>query len=227
MSLDGLTLTGSLMMRMKQTLLGAVGAVMLACGPAAYAADFVNIIPLGTSTALDAAHGGGSVNFNVSNIAADGSITAKFDHQFGFSTNKSVVKSYQDQFTFTLPDTGTGSGSVSTNTFKIGSLTDLNFDTIDVFNGFNHFAVTHGSFDGGATESGGISGVPIFVGQLVTLTISGTTHGAGFYNGSATFTPVAAVPEPGTWAIMMLGFGMAGMKLRSRKPKAVKALVAA
>jgi len=205
-------------MRMKQTLLGAVGAVMLACGPAAYAADFVNIIPLGTSTALDAAHGGGSVNFNISNVAVDGSITAKFDHQFDFSTDPSVVKTYEDQFTFTLPADGSGSGSVSTNTFMIGSLTDLNFDTIDIFNGVSHFAVTHGSFDGGATESGGISGVPIFVGQLVTLTITGSTHGSGFYNGSATFTP-AAVPEASTWAMMMIGFGGIGSSIRYRRRK--------
>lgn len=41
----------------------------------------------------------------------------------------------------------------------------------------------------------------------------------GFKIGQIT---ASAVPEPGTWALMILGFGAAGMALRSRRAKAVR-----
>lgn len=34
-----------------------------------------------------------------------------------------------------------------------------------------------------------------------------------------TFQPIAAVPEPATWAMMLVGFGGIGMGLRRRKPR--------
>lgn len=42
--------------------------------------------------------------------------------------------------------------------------------------------------------------------------------GPGTYNGSLTFAAAAApVPEPGTWAMMLLGFGAVGFGLRRRR----------
>lgn len=35
-------------------------------------------------------------------------------------------------------------------------------------------------------------------------------------------TPVAAVPEPATWALMMLGFGMVGFSMRRRSKQSVR-----
>jgi len=47
------------------------------------------------------------------------------------------------------------------------------------------------------------------------LTFGGTTTGGGGQAGSMTF--FQAVPEPGTWALMLLGFGGIGMAMRRRR----------
>jgi hypothetical protein len=52
-----------------------------------------------------------------------------------------------------------------------------------------------------------------------TLAITGNTGGRGTFSGTLNF---AAVPEPGTWALMLLGFGAIGYSLRRRKPGQVR-----
>jgi hypothetical protein len=54
-----------------------------------------------------------------------------------------------------------------------------------------------------------------------SLVFAGIT-GAGDLNTAIDVVSVSAVPEPATWAMMMLGFGMVGYGLRSRR----KAIVA-
>jgi hypothetical protein len=49
-----------------------------------------------------------------------------------------------------------------------------------------------------------------------TLTIQGTRGAIGSYGGNVAFQ-AAAVPEPGTWALMFLGFGAIGWQLRRRR----------
>ena len=48
-----------------------------------------------------------------------------------------------------------------------------------------------------------------------TLTINGNNSGAGSLGGSITIRP--AVPEPATWAMMLLGFGAVGFAMRRRR----------
>ena len=45
------------------------------------------------------------------------------------------------------------------------------------------------------------------------LIINGTSQGGGSYTANVTF---AAVPEPATWALMILGFGVVGYSMRRR-----------
>ena len=53
----------------------------------------------------------------------------------------------------------------------------------------------------------------------------GTTGGFITFNSSSaiqfagTVGPVAAVPEPATWAMMIAGFGLAGAAMRRRAPR--------
>jgi hypothetical protein len=48
-----------------------------------------------------------------------------------------------------------------------------------------------------------------------TLTINGNNSGAGSLGGSITIRQ--AVPEPATWAMMLLGFGAVGFAMRRRR----------
>ena len=55
-----------------------------------------------------------------------------------------------------------------------------------------------------------------------TLTVSGYTGGGGEFSGDLTFA-AGAVPEPATWAMMLLGFAGIGSVVRRRKSIAVRA----
>jgi len=55
-----------------------------------------------------------------------------------------------------------------------------------------------------------------------TLSFSGTTSGGGGEAGTLSF--FTAVPEPGTWALMLLGFGGIGMAMRRRRRPALAQL---
>ena len=56
------------------------------------------------------------------------------------------------------------------------------------------------------------------------LVVSGTSGGSGSYGGVISFTPVAAVPEPAAWAMMILGLGGVGGMGRARRRQATTAI---
>lgn len=124
--------------------------------------------------------------------------------------------SFSDSFLFTIGPPGggligTGSGSIITSTSLQFSTTDLDITSVIV----NGTALTIGRTAGGLIEDAGTSGVNIFSGQLNNITVTGLSRGLGSYGGNLTFIP-SAVPEPGTWAMMLLGFGAIGMGMRRR-----------
>jgi hypothetical protein len=122
--------------------------------------------------------------------------------------------SFTDTYTFTLPASGVGSGSVTTSTSFSGIATDLDFGRVTI----NGILAPVSFTNGGLTETASASFVPITLGVLNTLVVSGTSRGAGSYGGQLTFVPqIGAVPEPGTWAMMIFGFGVAGAGLRARR----------
>jgi hypothetical protein len=51
----------------------------------------------------------------------------------------------------------------------------------------------------------------------------GVSRGNGSYGGNLTFTPNSAVPEPATWAMMLLGFAGIGFQLRRKRSNATLA----
>jgi hypothetical protein len=67
---------------------------------------------------------------------------------------------------------------------------------------------------GNLTVAGG-DGISLAAG-LNNITIRGTASGNVAYGGSITFVP-NAVPEPATWAMMLVGFGMVGSAMRYRR----------
>ncbi len=72
-----------------------------------------------------------------------------------------------------------------------------------------------GSFSGPALFNGSTTS-PIF--NFGTFSLGQVSTGAGTGGGRLTISalPMAAVPEPATWAMMLLGFGMIGYRMRRR-----------
>ncbi len=126
-----------------------------------------------------------------------------------------------------IPSFDSFSGTVSGNT---GTFTDVfNFTLAGPFsaaanltsislNGFGNITFTSVTLDGialnivnGVTSSADITGV-VLTGSSHNLTVSGT--GNGSYGGSIVVT--SAVPEPATWAMMILGIAAVGSTMRRR-----------
>ena len=105
---------------------------------------------------------------------------------------------------------GTFGGSAGTANISFGTnlIADLNIQSSNL--GFTQLSVPGDLFTGSASS-------PIF--NIGTFNLSG-----GFTAGPATLTisraAVAAVPEPGTWAMMLLGFGAIGVVVRRRRQHA-------
>lgn len=71
-------------------------------------------------------------------------------------------------------------------------------------------------FDKGDGES--LYGEGNLLAGMYTLTLSGTNNDTGAASGTITIRDMnSAVPEPATWAMMLLGFGAIGFSLRRRR----------
>ena len=193
------------------SLLIAASSLAIAAAPAQAATTLITpgLQPAGTS-------------FMTAGDITSGPIVASFGH------TGLAMGAFTDLFEFTIPQTGTGSGSVITSTTLSGlrGSTDLDFTSVLV-NGLaatltlqdaqGQVCFTRGVGTCGASESFAINDVPVLAGQLNTIVVSGFSRGLGSYGGNATFIP-SAVPEPGTWAMMLIGFGAIGFSMRRRRP---------
>ncbi|MBB6505337.1 hypothetical protein F4693_002325 [Sphingomonas endophytica] len=159
------------------------------------------------STAEAATFPVGSPNFTAT-PGAGGTFAGAFKNQ-GIAAG-----AFSDTFTFTLPTSGLGSGTVTTSVTDLLSVNDLDLTSVLI----NGFAADITRTAGGAFEVAFINNVPIVAGQLNRLVVNGLSRGNGAYGGQATFTPVtSAVPEAATWAMMIMGFGVVGFAMRRRK----------
>ena len=147
----------------------------------------------------------------------DGSISANFGRS-GIGSGdpaENTPSDFTDIYTFTIPSGGIASGSITTNTSFVGDATDL--DLVSIF--FNGIQLTGTGV--GQKEAYFATNVPIFGGQLNTITINGFSRGNGSYGARGSFVPSATgvIPEPGTWAMLILGFGVVGLSMRRRNTK--------
>ena len=146
-------------------------------------------------------------------FGADGSISATFGRSgIGNGTAEGgPIGDFTDIYNFVIPDNGVASGSITTNTSFIGSTTDL--DLVSVF--FNGVQLTGTGV--GLNEALFANSVPIMSGAMNTITINGFSRGNGSYGARGSFVPTAAIPEPASWAMMILGFGAVGYSIRRRR----------
>ena len=72
-------------------------------------------------------------------------------------------------------------------------------------------------FDNGIAEFWNLSSLFLEAGTY-QLTINGNNSSTGSLGGTVT---INAVPEPGTWAMMLLGFGAAGYAMRRRRRNSI------
>lgn len=122
---------------------------------------------------------------------------------------------FSETFTFSLPTAGTT--GVSLTSIAVDSITNVDF-TSATLNGISLALSPTGVF-----ETGGISLATLAGNQ--TLVINGTSGGNGSFGGNVSFAPAGGVvPEPATWALMILGFGLVGgmMRRRASTPSNVK-----
>lgn len=184
----------------KITTLALAASVAVGAAGSASAATFIDNTPGGPK-------GTGFATFTQGTNSGSGS--------FGWS-NDGVgnVNPFQHSFTFTT----TRDGRLSSDVFS----TSIDFprDNVNfVLNGvrLNPTSPTVGGvpfqvISVGLSELRRLTNVTIAAGTH-TISVRGTAGQNGFYNGTLAFV----VPEPSTWALMILGFGLTGFAMRRRR----------
>ena len=90
------------------------------------------------------------------------------------------------------------------------NLTNLDFSSVTL-NGTQFSTIASG-----VTEFRNLLNQNIVPGATNNLVVAGNSGGAGSFSGTLSFAAVSAVPEPATWAFMLVGFGAVGYSMRKR-----------
>lgn len=126
----------------------------------------------------------------------------------GFTVPVNFAGDFSQLITFTLPFSGNFNGTVTTD--AASPLLDIDFTSIAI--GSQAYTKDVGD----PNERWSL--VDFFISSGThQLNLIGTSAGLGTFSGTISFA--AAVPEPATWAFMILGFGAIGAAMR-RRPKA-------
>jgi hypothetical protein len=146
-------------------------------------------------------------------LGGGGTQTGGFSHVVTTPTFSDVA-----QFTLTAP----GSFDSQVSTILLGGIANVNFTSVflDVMDAAHTFTVTP---QGDGTEKAVLS-TPVQVSAGPhQIFINGALIGdIGSYSG--TMNVAAAVPEPATWAMMILGMAMVGAGLRLRRRTSAPAI---
>ncbi|HEX5379048.1 MAG TPA: PEPxxWA-CTERM sorting domain-containing protein [Phenylobacterium sp.] len=200
------------------------GLALVAAQPAS--AAVINSLPGGVAQVMPAleAFTAGPVTFGDITYASTNSYgVIGYTGGYGFGSNgmwygnpMAGLNTGVGEMTFTfatplsaiLADLNWAPGNGGAATMSIYNAADQLLETLQLDDGFaNNFAP-------------GYFGFQRAQGDIAKLTLSNDYIGAQNFS---LVTGVAGVPEPGTWALMLVGFGGAGLALRNRR----RALVAA
>ena len=146
-------------------------------------------------------------------IVLDGEGTDTLTGEFTGSVRNAGA--FTREFTFTLPSDGMTAATITTA--AINGVGNIDFTSVTL-NGQAFTLSPTGQFEFGSIQLATMQG-------LQTLVVNGISGANAGFSGVVTFMPGGmggAVPEPGIWALMILGFGFIGGALRSRRNTAVK-----
>ena len=191
---------------MRSLVLSVLGATALASGSIASAAVTVNA---GTVVNLN------DPNPSTSVATAGGDTTINFG--FNPIVNAEGTNSFSSSFTISDPLAGIYSISGDTSTPGVIFSDTSNLTCIASVMGCTVGTVYNLII--GTTPSGfSAFGLPLtnLAAGDYRLTINGISPNSGSFTGNVRIT-TGAVPEPGTWAMMLLGFGAVGFAMRRKR----------
>lgn len=130
---------------------------------------------------------------------------------------------FTDTLDFTVDGDGWFAGSLTSNTFQIGSSTDVDFTSVYLTgpSGTLPFNIINNDGGLGTTDTANLA--TMLLAGSYELTIEGIARGDGAFGGDTSFT-VTGVPEPASWAMMLSGFTMLGVAMRRRNVGATQAV---
>ena len=161
---------------------------------------------LALAPAAQAQSTGGTVTFE-NDVGVAGAFNSSF-------SQSNLANPFTETLTFTT--TVAGLLSVIASTTATSALNDVDFTNVFLTGTGITGSIAIPQTSGDPLESRGLAGLNLAAGTF-TLTLQGTpgTQG-GSFGGSLAFAPTSAVPEPATWAFMLIGFGAVGYSMRKR-----------
>ncbi|MGD9714765.1 MAG: FxDxF family PEP-CTERM protein [Thermomicrobiales bacterium] len=139
-------------------------------------------------------------------VAANAATYINFSNKTGTFGNTLVKKfGFVDNFTFVTPAAGRVWVTIS-SMFTIAG-TNLDFN-----NSSNVNLTPFVNVSSGVTEYRALLNLPVNAGTQ-SIRVAGFAQGDASYTGTIAF----AVPEPATWALLILGFGGIAYSMRRRK----------
>jgi len=188
---------------MRKLSLALAGAVALASASAANA----------TITVVD-----GSTNVDVTRV--HNGTTTYINYQSPDPLAEDNSGSFSNMLTFTNDIAGIYNLSVLTQ-YAAGGMADVTFDTLTISGdlipgGYMSFV---GPTSNGTSDTWALSNIMLGAGTY-TINLAGHSDSDGAYQGTVKFNLAAAgVPEPATWGLMLLGFGLMGSSMRRRRAR--------
>ena len=151
-----------------------------------------------------------TITLNTCSMSCTGPSTIGTTTTIGYSES-GLTNPFTESLSFT--NTLAGFYTISLDTSDAA----VNFTSAVLSDGVNNYALGS-SFDNGIFELWTL-GPSLIAAGAYTLTINGSTSDSGALAGTVTIRE--AVPEPATWAMMLLGFGAMGLTIRGRRRRMI------